>query len=307
MMLPAPDEAPQTAKTPDYVPARMLNEFVYCPRLFFYEWVEGLFRESADTVEGKFQHRRVDSGAGALPEAGEIEEEELRTRSVTLSSDGYGVIAKMDLLEVSAGAVTPVDYKRGKPAEGDKGLEAWPSDRMQLAVQALVLRDNGYRCEEGLVYYGKTRQRVRVRFDEELMGETRRTIEQARGVAAGGKIPPALVDSPKCPRCSLAGICLPDETTVLTAAAPEPDTQLSLFAEEDRAPRAKPPASVRRAPSSWGSTGTTARARLAQALARAQNRFSRVGSGIRIFGIPLVFRGPANPWSLRSQYVRSPY
>ncbi len=245
-MLPAPDEAPQTAKTPDYVPARMLNEFVYCPRLFFYEWVEGLFRESADTVEGKFQHRRVDSGAGALPEAGEIEEEELRMRSVTLSSDGYGVIAKMDLLEVSAGAVTPVDYKRGKPAEGDKGLEAWPSDRMQLAVQALVLRDNGYRCEEGLVYYGKTRQRVRVRLDEELMGETRRTIEQARGVAAGGKISPALVDSPKCPRCSLAGICLPDETTVLPAAAPEPDTQLSLFAEEDRAPRAKPPAGVRR-------------------------------------------------------------
>jgi CRISPR/Cas system-associated endonuclease Cas1 len=38
----------------------MVNEYVYCPRLFFYEWVEGLFRESADTVEGKLQHKRVD-------------------------------------------------------------------------------------------------------------------------------------------------------------------------------------------------------------------------------------------------------
>ena len=34
---------------PDYLPARMVNEFVYCPRLFFYAWVEGLFAESVDT------------------------------------------------------------------------------------------------------------------------------------------------------------------------------------------------------------------------------------------------------------------
>jgi CRISPR-associated protein Cas1 len=42
---------------PDYLPARMVNEFVYCPRLFFYEWVEGLFAESADTIEGAIQHK----------------------------------------------------------------------------------------------------------------------------------------------------------------------------------------------------------------------------------------------------------
>src|SRR6266511_2449879 len=34
---------------PDLLPVRMLNEFVYCPRLFFYEWVEGVFIESVDT------------------------------------------------------------------------------------------------------------------------------------------------------------------------------------------------------------------------------------------------------------------
>ena len=45
---------------PDYLPARMVNEFVYCPRLFFYEWVEGIFRESVDTVEGKIVHKRVE-------------------------------------------------------------------------------------------------------------------------------------------------------------------------------------------------------------------------------------------------------
>lgn len=47
-------------RLPDYLPARMVNEFAYCPRLFFYEWVEGLFAESADTIEGAARHKRVD-------------------------------------------------------------------------------------------------------------------------------------------------------------------------------------------------------------------------------------------------------
>ena len=46
---------------PPYLPARMLNEFVYCPRLFFYEWVEGVFVQSADTVDGAYRHTRVDN------------------------------------------------------------------------------------------------------------------------------------------------------------------------------------------------------------------------------------------------------
>ena len=44
-----PFPAQPARELPDYMPARMVNEFVYCPRLFFYEWVEGLFQESADT------------------------------------------------------------------------------------------------------------------------------------------------------------------------------------------------------------------------------------------------------------------
>jgi len=47
----------------------MLNEFVYCQRLFYYEFVEGVFVENADTLRGGALHQRVDSGAGALPKA----------------------------------------------------------------------------------------------------------------------------------------------------------------------------------------------------------------------------------------------
>ena len=37
----------------DLLPARMVNEFVYCPRLFFLEWVEARFAESDDTRLGR--------------------------------------------------------------------------------------------------------------------------------------------------------------------------------------------------------------------------------------------------------------
>jgi hypothetical protein len=52
---------------PTYLPARMINEFVYCPRLFYYEYVEGVFVDNADTIRGSQGHKRVDQGSGALP------------------------------------------------------------------------------------------------------------------------------------------------------------------------------------------------------------------------------------------------
>src|SRR5438874_8034233 len=93
---------PQCRELPDYLPARMVNEFAYCPRLFFYEWVEGMFAESADTIEGSVQHQRVDEKASPLPEPGNLPES-IHSRSVTLSSERLRVIAKMDLVEAEGG------------------------------------------------------------------------------------------------------------------------------------------------------------------------------------------------------------
>ncbi len=225
---------------PDYLPARMVNEFVYCPRLFFYEWVEGVFRESSDTEEGSAQHKRVDRAGKGMPAADELGEERIHSRSVTLSSEQHRVIAKMDLIEMDHGVATPVDYKHGKPRMKDDRLELWPTDRVQLCVQGLVLRDNGYRCEEGIVYYASTKQRVRVPFTDEVIAETLSAIGQAWEVAQRRVMPPPLEDSPKCVACSLAPVCLPDEVRWLDRVE-EPDAkQLALFAAGEAGAPKKP-------------------------------------------------------------------
>jgi CRISP-associated protein Cas1 len=144
---------PLASTLPDYLPARMVNEFVYCRRLFFYEWVEGVFRDSVDTVEGSVQHKGVDREGKGLAAAADLKDEKIHARSVMLSSERHRVIVKMDLIEVEDRSVTPVDYKHGKPREKNDALELWPTDRVQLSVQGLILRENGYPCEDGVVYY----------------------------------------------------------------------------------------------------------------------------------------------------------
>ncbi len=238
-MATAPLPAPHIL--PDYLPARMVNEFVYCPRLFFYEWVEGVFRESVDTIEGSVQHQRVDREGADLPTAAELGDEKIHGRSVALSSEQYRVIAKMDLIEIEDGTVTPVDYKHGKPRDKHDALDLWPTDRVQLSVQGLILRENGYRCEEGIVYYSSTKQRVRVEFTEPVIAEAITAIEQAWHVARQGVIPGPLLDSPKCGGCSLAPICLPDEVNRLELERSEPEPeQMMLFASGEGAAPKKP-------------------------------------------------------------------
>lgn len=219
---------------PDYLPARMLNEYVYCPRLFYYEWVEGVFSHNRETVEGALRHSKIDGKEDSFVPASELTaEDQLHSRSVTLSSDQHGLTAKLDLIEGTGACVIPVDYKRGKPRKDETSGEllAWDPDRTQLAVQAIVLRDNGYQCSEGVIYYVATKQRVRVEITDSLVEETLQNLAEAKQAASADEIPPPLQDSPKCPRCSLVGICLPDETWNCRTAARTNGTvkQRSLF------------------------------------------------------------------------------
>jgi CRISPR-associated protein Cas1 len=200
-----------TAVLPDLVPARMLNEYVYCPRLFFLEWVDSLWASNADVAEGLRRHRRVDSGGGAapLPDEGVLK----AARSLELASAELGISATLDLVEGVEGGVVPVDTKKGRPAPDGT---PWEPDAVQVCAQILLLREHGYVCERGEIFYAQTRQRVTVEPTEELVARTLAVVGEARAAASRLRPPPPLASSPKCPRCSLVGICLPDETNVLS-------------------------------------------------------------------------------------------
>ncbi|WP_207061644.1 CRISPR-associated endonuclease Cas1 [Motiliproteus sp. SC1-56] len=197
------------AAEPSLIPARMINEYVYCPRLAYMEWIQGEWRDNLDTESGRYAHRRVDKKSGNLPDSEQPDDEQpIHARSITLSDDDLGIIAKLDLIEGDGSRVKPVDYKKGKRPHIASG--AYDPERVQLCAQGLLLRKHGYSAEEGEIYYVASKERVRVHFDEDLQQTTLEAVEELRSLAHKD-IPPPLEDSPKCPRCSLVSICLPDE------------------------------------------------------------------------------------------------
>lgn len=221
--LPAP---PVSGDTP-LIPARMVNEFVYCPRLAYLMWTQGEWAETGDTVEGHRVHARVDKPNAPLPAPQALEGEEapgdkIVNRSLTLSSTTLGVIAKLDIAEAEDGIVTPIDYKRGKRPHVAQG--AYEPERIQICLQALLLEEHGYRVEEGAICYADSRERVRIALDDSLRMAARAAVSGLRLTVSQSHIPPPLKDSPKCPRCALVTVCLPDEVRALSGSSLAPRT-----------------------------------------------------------------------------------
>lgn len=214
----------QWSEVPALVPARMANEFAYCQRLFHLEWVHQLWRDNEFTVDGRWEHRAVDEPSGAAPESGDADLDIRRATSVSLSSSELGLVAKADILEAAGDKVVPIEVKRGRPTSSDEPVRR--PERIQLCVIGLLLRDGGYECDEGAVYFAGSRQRVPVPFDADLVSDTLQLLEDLRKVAADPVSPPPTEDVRKCDGCSLAGICLPDEVTFLASRRPRPPRRL---------------------------------------------------------------------------------
>ncbi len=220
----------------------MVNEFVYCPRLAYLMWGQAEWAETGDTVDGRRVHTRVDRASKPLPDPEALKSDDTKviSRSLTLSSDKLGVVAKIDIAEAQDGVVTPIDYKRGKRPHVAKG--AYEPELVQVCLQALLLEEHGYMVEEGAIWYATSRERVRVVLDEELRLTARKAVAGLRMTVAHECIPPPLMDSPKCPRCALVAICLPDEMSSLGGSnlAPRPiavgtDEALPMIVQSQRA------------------------------------------------------------------------
>ena len=216
-----------TATVPELVPARMVNQFVFCPRFFHLAWSSGERGENDLTVEGKWLHRTVDAGGGAMPTAPELPKRSVR--SLELSSDRLGVIAKIDLVEHVDGRVQPVEVKRTNPGGPFDGL--WEPEFLQLMLAVLVLRDNGFQSDSGEVSFAIERRREHFVLTPALEQRITDVLSELRSVAHDPVPPAPLVDSPKCPTCIMAGACLPDEHNLLRDRSIRPPRRLTPSAE----------------------------------------------------------------------------
>lgn len=155
----------------ELVPARMINEVLYCERLMFLEWTQKEFADNAYTLEGRTVHARADVPGGTLPEPALKEETPDRpyvARSVWLSSERLGLTAKIDVVEGTAGGVVvPIEYKRGKGPDLPEG--AYLPERAQLGAQVLLLREHGYRCDSAEIYFAGSKKRVPILIDQHLL------------------------------------------------------------------------------------------------------------------------------------------
>ena len=221
----------QSAATTDHLPVRMLNEYAYCPRLFHFMHVEGRWEDNVFTIAGKAVHRRVDKLDHVLPDAPEADAKAEAAedhgddppdiaRSVPLASHTLGLSAKLDLVSMADGEAAPVETKRGRAPDLPEG--AYEPERVQLMAQGLLLREHGYDCDHGIIYFAGSRRRVTIEFTPALESRTRELMQAAHAAATQQEPPLPLDDSPKCNGCSLAGICLPDETLALQQVPADP-------------------------------------------------------------------------------------
>lgn len=181
--------------------------------------VEGIHLPSEDTEQGNRVHRRVDKpssdDAGTVRQDGQDDDRPRTVRSLTLTSERLGLTATLDLVEINGSRATPIEYRKGRACrlydQADDGeYGPWPTDRVQVGLQAILLEEAGYNVEECALYYAAEKRRVVVRVDDALRSEALTTLENAKSCSQGSR-PLPLINDARCPRCSLQPICLPDE------------------------------------------------------------------------------------------------
>lgn len=209
----------------DCLPLSALQHLRFCERQCALIHVEGLWAENRLTVEGRHLHERVDAAGGRVgaangpgrprrPERVETRGGVRTVRSLPLRSLRLGLIGKADAVEFVPPAATPfpVEYKRGRP-------KADRSDEVQLCAQALCLEEMlGVPVPRGALFYGRTRHRHEVEFDEGLREQTRRAAARLHELVASGVTPRARREK-KCDSCSLLHLCLPDVTAPSRSAS----------------------------------------------------------------------------------------
>lgn len=192
-----PGAPPDAGVEDGLIPLSALQHHLFCPRQCALIHVEGLWAEDGATAEGRLLHEKVDAGRSETRPGMRV------ARGLALRSLALGVTGKADAVEFRGQQPFPVEYKRGKP-------KAHRADEVQLCAQAICLEEVFARpVPEGALFYGTTRRRVAVAFDQGLRELTARVAAEARANIATLHTPPPVLQ-PGCPACSMRDLCQPE-------------------------------------------------------------------------------------------------
>jgi len=185
----------------DFIPISALQHYLYCTRQCALIHVEQLWAESRHTAEGRVLHERADKPRGERRRG-------VRTATaMPLAHPGLGIAGIADVVEFHEGPegeqAFPVEYKRGKP-------KSHRADEVQLCAQALCLEAMLEQpIAHGALFYGETRRRTDVPFDDALRRLTRETIDATRAMLEANTTPTAQYHPKRCDACSLIDLCQP--------------------------------------------------------------------------------------------------
>lgn len=211
----------------DLLPISALQHLLFCERQCGLIHIEGLWAENRLTAEGRVMHERVDR-------PGQERRDGIRiVRGLALRSGILGLTGRADAVEFhSDGTILPIEYKRGRPKRADH-------DRVQLCAQAICLEEmHGRPIATGALFYGQTRRRQEVAFNDRLRRLTHDAAERLHSLIRSGRTPTARRE-PKCGQCSLLELCLPDAMSLRESAARWVDRTIAASLSGD------PPADTR--------------------------------------------------------------
>ena len=201
----------------DLLPVSALQHLLFCERRAALIYLEGLWDENPFTVEGRHLHEQAHQGG--VESRGDLRMARgLRLRSLRLGLSGMADVVEFHRLPEDARVngvplegvaghwlPLPVEYKRGR-LRHERGYE------VQLCAQALCLEEMlNIEIPSGAIFYGKTRRRLEIDFDERLRRDTEAAAARLHELL-GSKITPKPSRGPKCESCSLVDICLPAAT-----------------------------------------------------------------------------------------------
>ena len=153
---------------------------------------------------GRKRQKSVEKLEETTPEADP--DRPLAVRSLALTSTRLGLTATLDLAEIQGTTAIPVEYRKGKAKRSGEidepndemmeqprllpGPEPWPTDRVQIGLQALLLEEAGYTVPEAYLYYAAERLKLRVTVDDTLRRDALAELEAAKRTAEGQRPPP---------------------------------------------------------------------------------------------------------------------